>query len=225
MKSILNPNMKERPTFYKLFTKFQKLLTGTLKDLMSSENSPPSKDASAAFSTFHKIKANGLSSSVNNLQMAASSGNLPNSHHVLLSATPNSTTQRHKSGSHLTVSENYSSKSSSNPDIVAAMGENANGMQNFDLNFLSVRSAPDGNRRRSLARLDNEIPLPQRRNSADLRHSTERLQPQNNIVGSPKLTVANEFLEEPRRRLNSGSRLANSPLLEGFVQNRFSRRT
>lgn len=220
--------MKERPTFYKLYTKFQKLLNGTLKDLMSSENSPPNKDATAAFSTFHKIKANGLSSSVNNLQIAASSGNLPNNHHVLLScktATLHSNKEQYKSGSHLTVSENYSSKSSSTPDIVAAMGENANGMQNFALNFLSVRSAPDGNRRRSLARFDNEIPLPQRRNSVDLRHSTERLQAQNNVFGSPQLTIADEFLEEPRRRLNSGSRLANSPLLEGFVQNRFSRRT
>lgn len=229
MKKILNPAMRERPTFQYLHKKFQKYATGTMMgmDFRSNENLlSANKDTSAALSAFHKIKANGLSASINNLQVSTSNTSHGSTTRVLLA----SNIEPHKE-SHLTPTSHFekqygnlavadiASRSSSTPDLVSAMGASANTMQMFANNFLSVMPAQTNSEKRhsiGMSRLDAELPLPLLRRSSEVRHATEMPFSQS---ASPQ--QIGEYLDEPRARANSSSKAMKNPLLEGFVKNRF----
>ncbi|ODM96900.1 Tyrosine-protein kinase Fer [Orchesella cincta] len=228
MKSILTPLREDRPTFEQLLTKFQKMLTGKSVLERSSDNLATRRDsAGAGFAAFHKIKANGLSSSFTNLSSPLSSS--PTSNNMGYKKTITNENQGPKTNRMnamnpmnlqlLTVSQN--SKSTSTPNLVEAIAKLTNQslrqadkilQKTSDNHLLSVRSNPSARRHSSQI---NVIPL------------AEQKMPPIENTSTYKPLFHDDFDEqsEPRKRASSSSRVMNNPLLEGFVQNRFIRKT
>ncbi|CAL8137127.1 unnamed protein product [Orchesella dallaii] len=232
MKLILNPILTERPKFDQLLSTFQKMLTG--KSVLEHSSDNLVRRDSGGFAAFHKIKANGLSSSFNNLNSPLSSSPTSNSGGFKKTTVNENHKAKHedmdmnnvKNMHLLTVSQN--SRSTSTPNLVEAIANLTNQslkqadkivQKASDNNFLSVRSLPSA--RRHSAHIDIS-PLAEKQ-MQKMPVTEEVGTTKSNLLFNDDDTIDEQ--SEPRKRASSSSRIMNNPLLEGLVQNRFKRKS